>query len=162
MLVASSWRRHSRSRPLGAHWKTWACARLHPLSSARVGQILSRSSATVRVHAVAVEFRLWRLLTVVAAVLIAASDLAATRGVSAIVLIGMCGRHMNTGKNPNSSNAGCAHRHGDQAPGPWSSKEFPHPSPRHPRLVRRGVELRRIGDCVGRAISVPLNGQTRL
>ncbi|HET9534219.1 MAG TPA: hypothetical protein VFP43_02595, partial [Mesorhizobium sp.] len=45
-------------------------------------------------HTVATELRLWRLLAVVAAVLVAASHLAATRGMGAIVLIGLCVRHM--------------------------------------------------------------------
>ena len=45
------------------------------------------------------ELRLWRLLAVVAAVLLAASHLAATRGMGAIVLIGLCVRHMTAFKS---------------------------------------------------------------
>jgi hypothetical protein len=45
------------------------------------------------------ELRLWRLLAVVAAVLVAAGHLAATRGMGAIVLIGLCVRHMTAFKN---------------------------------------------------------------
>ena len=55
---------------------------------------LAKSSAAARVHAVAMEFRLWRLLAVVAAVLLAGGHLAATRGMGAVVLIGLCVRHM--------------------------------------------------------------------
>jgi hypothetical protein len=51
------------------------------------------------VHAVATEFRLWRLLAVVAAVLLAAGYLAATGGMGAIVLIGLCVRHVMAFKN---------------------------------------------------------------
>ena len=40
------------------------------------------------------KLRLWRLLAVVAAVLLAGGHLAATRGMGAIVLIGLCVRHM--------------------------------------------------------------------
>ena len=45
------------------------------------------------------ELRLWCLLAVVAAVLLAAGHLAATRGMGAIVLIGLCVRHMMAFKN---------------------------------------------------------------
>jgi hypothetical protein len=51
------------------------------------------------VHAVAMELRFWRLLAVVAAVLFAASHLAATRGMGAIVLIGLRVRHMTAFKS---------------------------------------------------------------
>jgi hypothetical protein len=55
-----------------------------------------KSGAAFRVHTIAMEFRLWRLLAVVAAVLVAAGDLAATHGMGAIVLIGLCVRHMTS------------------------------------------------------------------
>lgn len=58
-----------------------------------------KSSAAFGVHAVAMELRLWCLLAVVAAVLLAAGHLAATRGMGAIVLIGLCVRHMMAFKN---------------------------------------------------------------
>jgi len=45
------------------------------------------------------ELRLWRLLAVVAAVLLAAGHFAATRGMGAIALIGLCVRHITTFKN---------------------------------------------------------------
>jgi hypothetical protein len=45
------------------------------------------------------ELRLWCLLAVVAAVLLAAGHLAATRGMGAIVLIGLCVRHMMAFEN---------------------------------------------------------------
>jgi hypothetical protein len=58
-----------------------------------------KSSAAFGVHAVAMELRLCRLLAVVAAVLLAAGYLAATGGMGAIVLIGLCVRHMMAFKN---------------------------------------------------------------
>ena len=58
-----------------------------------------KSSAAFRVHAVAMELRLRCLLAVVAAVLLAAGYLAATGGMGAIVLIGLCVRHMMAFKN---------------------------------------------------------------
>jgi hypothetical protein len=45
------------------------------------------------------EFRLWRLLAVVAAVLFAAGHLAATCGMGAFVLISLCVRHMTAFKS---------------------------------------------------------------
>ena len=71
--------------------------------SARPGASLDKSSAAFRVHAVAMEFRLWRLLAVVAAVLLAGGHLAATRGMGAIVLIGLCVRHMNPFQNSSNT-----------------------------------------------------------
>ena len=58
-----------------------------------------KSSAAFRVHAVAMELRLWCLLAVVAAVFLAAGHLAATRGMGAIVLIGLCVRHIMSFKS---------------------------------------------------------------
>ena len=71
---------------------------------------MAKSSSAFRVHAVAMELRLRCLLAVVAAVLLTNGYLAGTGGMGAIVLIGLCVRHVVALKN--LSNARRA-AHGD-------------------------------------------------
>ncbi len=101
------------------------------------------------------ELCLWRLLAVVAAVLIAAGHLAATRGMGAIVLIGLCVRHMTafkrypTRREPlvsiTGSALGCRR---------LAHKEF-HPICPPSHLESFNGTFDRIGDSVDRAISGP-------
>ena len=121
---------------------------------------LDKSSATFRVHAVAMELRLWRLLAVVAAVLLAGGHLAATRGMGALVLIGLCVRHMRP-LPEFIQRAACrscrlqAARLGCRA---WPTRNSTHLSTEPPssRSELR-PECRSIHDCVDRATSGPLN-----